>query len=194
VRAQYDGYCDAEGVAPASHTPTYAALKLYIDNWRWKGVPFYLRSGKALMTKTSQIVIEFQHPPHLMFHLPDESKFTPNILTLAIQPGEGIHLMFEAKVPDSDQDMLSVNMEFRYRDSFNKALPDAYERLLSEAFQCDASLFTRSDSIEAAWRLIDPIIQGWEQNNAPELTAYTPGTWGPMEAESMLARDGRVWR
>jgi glucose-6-phosphate 1-dehydrogenase len=194
VRAQYDGYCDAEGVAPASQTPTYAALKLYIDNWRWKGVPFYLRSGKALMTKTSQIVIEFQHPPHLMFHLPDESKFTPNILTLAIQPGEGIHLMFEAKVPDSDQDMLSVNMEFRYRDSFNKALPDAYERLLSEAFQCDASLFTRSDSIEAAWRLIDPIIQGWEQNNAPELTAYTPGTWGPMEAESMLARDGRVWR
>jgi glucose-6-phosphate 1-dehydrogenase len=194
VRAQYDGYCDAEGVSSTSQTPTYAAFKLYIDNWRWKGVPFYLRSGKALATKTSQIIIEFQRPPHLMFHQPDESMFTPNILTLAIQPDEGIHLMFEAKLPDSDQDMRSVNMEFRYRDSFDKALPEAYERLLSEALQGDASLFTRSDCIEAAWRLIDPIIQGWEQSGVPELTAYTPGTWGPEEADLMLAQKGHVWR
>jgi glucose-6-phosphate 1-dehydrogenase len=195
VRAQYEGYCDAGGVAEASQTPTYAALKLYIDNWRWKGVPFYLRSGKALARKISEITIEFQRPPHLMFHLKDESGFTPNILSLCIQPDEGIHLQFEAKVPDSDQDMRSVVMEFRYLSSFkNLALPDAYERLLLEALQRDASLFTRSDCIEAAWRLIDPIIQGWEKNRLPELASYSPGTWGPVEATQLLARDGRLWR
>lgn len=194
VRAQYEGYCDAEGVHPRSQTPTFAAIKLYIDNWRWKGVPFYLRSGKALGHKTSEIIVEFQRPPHLMFDMPDESKFIPNILSLCIQPDEGIHLMFEAKVPDSDQDMRPVDMDFHYRDSFEKALPDAYERLLLEALQSDASLFTRSDGIEAAWRLVDSVISGWEENEIPELTSYTPGSWGPVEADQLLARLNRVWR
>jgi glucose-6-phosphate 1-dehydrogenase len=129
VRAQYSGYSNAQGVAPGSQTPTFAALKLNIDNWRWKGVPFYLRSGKALARKVSEIIIEFQRPPHLMFHLPSDADFTPNILSLCIQPDEGIHLRFEAKVPDSDQDMRSVDMDFHYHSSFDGApLPDAYER------------------------------------------------------------------
>jgi glucose-6-phosphate 1-dehydrogenase len=194
VRAQYEGYRQTEGVAPDSQTPTFAILKLYIDNWRWKGVPFYLRSGKSLAKKTSQVIVEFQHPPHLMFHLPDESKFIPNILSLCIQPDEGIHLMFEAKVPDSDQDMQSVDMEFHYRDSFTGALPEAYERLLLEALRGDASLFTRSDGIEAAWKLVDSIVNGWETNNIPDLSLYRRGSWGPSEATALLERDGRIWR
>jgi glucose-6-phosphate 1-dehydrogenase len=194
VRAQYEGYRQTEGVAPDSQTPTYAAVKLYIDNWRWKGVPFYLRSGKSLAKKTSQVIVEFQRPPHLMFHLPDEFQFIPNILSLCIQPDEGIHLMFEAKVPDSDQDMRSVDMEFKYRDSFSGVLPDAYERLLMEALRGDASLFTRSDGIEAAWKLIDSIANGWETSNIPELSLYRRGSWGPSEANALLGRDSRSWR
>jgi glucose-6-phosphate 1-dehydrogenase len=194
VRAQYEGYRQAEGVSPDSQTPTYAAIKLNIDNWRWKGVPFYLRSGKCLAIKTSQVIVEFQRPPHLMFHLPDEYKFVPNILSLCIQPDEGIHLMFEAKVPDSDQDMRSVDMEFHYRDSFTGVLPDAYERLILEALRGDASLFTRSDGIEAAWKLIDSITNGWETTNIPELSLYRRGSWGPSEGNALLARDGRLWR
>ena len=194
VCAQYDGYCDAEEVAPGSQTPTYAAIKLYIDNWRWKGVPFYLRSGKALARKNTEVIIEFQRPPHLMFHLSDANQFIPNILTLRIQPDEGIHLEFEAKMPDSDQDMRSVDMEFNYHDLYDQPLPDAYQRLLVEALQQDASLFTRSDSIEASWRLVDPLIQSWETGQAGELPGYAPGSWGPAEADALLARDGRVWR
>jgi glucose-6-phosphate 1-dehydrogenase len=194
VRAQYEGYSQTEGVATDSQTPTYAAIKLYVDNWRWKGIPFYLRSGKSLVEKTSQVIVEFQRPPHLMFHLPDEYKFIPNILALCIQPDEGIHLMFEAKVPDSDQDMRSVDMEFHYRDSFSGVLPDAYERLLMEALRGDASLFTRSDGIEAAWKLIDSVANGWEASNIPDLALYRRGSWGPSEAAALLAKDGRSWR
>jgi glucose-6-phosphate 1-dehydrogenase len=194
VRGQYAGYAGTEGVAPGSQTPTYAALKLYIDNWRWQGVPFYLRSGKALMRKTSEIIIEFQRPPHLMFHLPEGSTITPNILSLCIQPDEGIHLRFEAKVPDIEQEMRSVDMDFHYRSSFNEALPEAYERLLLEALAGDASLFTRNDSIEAGWRLLDPVLQGWETESAPPLVVYPAGSWGPAEADALLGRDERNWR
>jgi len=194
VRGQYKGYRAAEGVAPDSQTPTYAALKLYIDNWRWQGVPFYLRSGKALVRKTSEIIIEFQRPPHLMFHLPEGSEITPNILSLCIQPDEGIHLRFEAKVPDSDQEMRSVDMDFHYRSSFDGSLPEAYERLLLEALNGDASLFTRSDSINAAWRLLDPVIQGWETQGDPPLATYPVGSWGPEAADRLVNRDGRRWR
>ena len=119
-------------------------------------------------------------------------KFIPNILSLCIQPDEGIHLMFEAKVPDSDQDMRSVDMEFQYRDSFSGVLPDAYERLLMEALRGDASLFTRSDGIEAAWKLVDSIASGWETSNIPDLSLYRRGSWGPSEANALLARDDRI--
>ena len=194
VRGQYAGYLETEGVAPDSQTATYAAMKLYIDNWRWQDVPFYLRSGKALTRKTSEIIIEFQRPPHLMFHLPDDMPITPNILSLCIQPDEGIHLRFEAKVPDMDQDMRSVDMDFHFRSSFDEALPEAYERLLLEALSGDASLFTRSDSIEEAWSLLDPVLQGWEQNADPPLVVYPVGSWGPSESEALLRRDGHAWR
>ena len=194
VRGQYAGYPKAEGVAPGSLTPTYAAMKLYIDNWRWQGVPFYLRSGKALMRKTSEIIIEFERPPHVMFHLPEGSEITPNILSLCIQPDEGIHLRFEAKEPDFEQAMRSVDMDFHYRSSFNGSLPEAYERLLLEALAGDASLFTRSDSIEAAWSLLDPILQGWEAQAGSGLIVYPVGSWGPAEADQLLRRDGRNWR
>ncbi len=195
IRAQYEGYRDAEGVAEDSQTPTYAALKLFIDNWRWQGVPFYLRSGKALKHKNSEIIIEFQRPPHLMFDLPEGRDFTPNILSICIQPDEGIQLRFEAKVPDSDQEMRSVNMDFQYTDSFDKAsIPEAYERLLLEALGGDASLFTRSDEIEASWRVIDLVINGWAERSQPELATHQKGEWGPQEAVDLLARDGHQWR
>ena len=194
VRGQYTGYSETDGVTPGSQTPTFAALKLFIDNWRWKGVPFYLRSGKALNRKMSEIIIEFQRPPHLMFHLPPGSDFTPNILSLRIQPDEGIHLRFEAKLPDSDQEMRSVDMDFHYHASFTGLLPEAYERLLLDALEGDASLFTRSDAIEAAWQLVDPVLQGWEAQDAPQLVTYPVGSSGPETADQLLARDGRRWR
>ena len=195
VAAQYEGYRQTPGVGAYSLTPTYAALKLYVDNWRWKGVPFYLRSGKALERKTTEIIIEFQRPPHVMFERQSEGDITPNLLSLCIQPDEGIHLRFEAKVPDTSQAMRSVDMDFHYRSSFNGALlPEAYERLLLEALAGDASLFTRSDGIEQSWRIIDPILSGWEQNQGPALSSYSPGSWGPVGADELLARAGHVWR
>jgi glucose-6-phosphate 1-dehydrogenase len=194
VRAQYAGYREAQGVAPGSQTPTYAALKLYIDNARWKGVPFYMRSGKALAQKTSEIAIEFHRPPRLMFTLLDPSQFKPNILSLCIQPDEGIHLRIEAKLPDSSQEMRSVDMDFHYRTFFDVSLPDSYERLLLDALNGDTSLFTHSDAIEASWKLIDPIIQGWERDGAPALVTYPRESWGPAQADELLAHDGRHWR
>lgn len=195
VFAQYEGYCSTEGVSKGSLTPAFAALKLFINNWRWKGVPFYLRSGKALAAKSTEIILEFQKPPHLMFNLPDDYDFTPNIISICIQPNEGIHLKFQAKVPDSDQDMRSVDMEFHYRSSFEKSeLPDAYERLLVEALERDPSLFTRSDGIEAAWKIIDPIIVFNEKDPERLVVPYPIGTWGPIEAEALLNRNGHRWR
>jgi glucose-6-phosphate 1-dehydrogenase len=194
VHAQYEGYCGEEGVAPGSCTPTYAALKLFINNWRWKNVPFYLRSGKALAQKTTEISIQFQRPPHMMFDLPPDYRFTPNILSLCIQPDEGIHLKIQTKVPDAVQAMRSVNMEFHYGSSFEGGLPDAYERLLLDALNGDPSLFARSDEIETAWNLIDPVVHICENPEAPPLTSYEPGSWGPIEADELLARGSRVWR
>jgi glucose-6-phosphate 1-dehydrogenase len=196
VRAQYDGYCQTEGVQPHSQTPTYAAIKLHLDNWRWQGVPFYLRSGKALARKMSVIVIEFKPPPHVMFELPKDYHLTPNYLSLCIQPDEGIHLRFETKVPDTPTETRSVDMDFHYRSSFQgERLPDAYERLLVDVLKGDASLFTRSDEIEMAWRLIDPLLVGRRRSQKrPPLAAYPFGSWGPAEADAFMAADGRVWR
>jgi glucose-6-phosphate 1-dehydrogenase len=192
VLGQYKGYRAEEGVKPDSRTPTYAALKLQIDNWRWQGVPFYLRSGKFLKEKLSQVTIEFKEPPHLLFPTAEEH-ITPNMLVLYLQPDEGIHLRFEAKVPDTVARMRSVDMEFHYADSFGKtAIPESYERLLLDALNGEASLFTRADEVETAWALIDPIIQAWESQKK-EPAFYEPGTWGPKEADELLARDGRKW-
>jgi glucose-6-phosphate 1-dehydrogenase len=194
VHAQYQGYCETDGVGPHSCTPTYAALKLFINNWRWKGVPFYLRSGKALADKSTEITIQFQRPPHVMFDLPPDYLLTPNSLSLCIQPDEGIHLKFQTKVPDSAEEMRSVDMEFHFRSSFEMGLPDAYERLLLDALLGDASLFARSDEIDRAWQLVDPILHICESPEAPPLVDYEPGSWGPVEADQFMAGDGRSWQ
>jgi glucose-6-phosphate 1-dehydrogenase len=196
VRAQYDDYCEAEGVAEDSQTPTYAAIKLNIDNWRWQGVPFYLRSGKALARKNSEIVIEFQKPPHLMFENIEDEDFQANILSICVQPDEGIHLKFEAKIPGANQETQSVDLDFQYQTSFKgRPLPDAYERLLLDALNGDATLFTRSDEIESAWRLIDPVIAGWRESpQQSPLATYERDSWGPQAADDLLGQDGRHWR
>ena len=196
VRAQYEGYRASNEATAQSSTPTFAAIKLYIDNWRWKGVPFYLRSGKALAEKSSSIIIEFQAPPDVMFNLTQNDGFKPNMLTICIQPNEGIHLRFETKVPDSINKSRSVHLDFNYKDTFNGVeLPDAYERLLLDVLNGDASLFARSDGIEASWRLIDPIIAGWEsEQDAPPLVMYKRGCWGPEESQDLLSREGFIWQ
>lgn len=196
VRAQYEGYTSSTGIAPDSQTPTFAVLKLFIDNWRWKGVPFYLRSGKAMADKSSNIIVQFQPPPDVMFNLAKNENFRPNMLSICIQPNEGIHLRFETKVPDTVSQSHSVNMDFDYPKAFGgNALPDAYERLLLDAIKGDASLFTRSDNIEGAWRLIDPILAGWESSaDAPPLVTYPRGSWGPALSDALLARDHHAWQ
>jgi len=202
VRAQYRGYLAEPGVAQDSQTPTYAALQVMVDNWRWSDVPFYLRSGKSLVAKTTEIAIQFKRVPHLLFPSaglrtgprPSGKAMTPNVLSLCLQPDEGIHLRFEAKEPGTGMRTRSVDMEFHYAEDFGAGtLPDAYERLLLDALQGDASLFARADEIELAWGLIDPILAEWERPDAPPLASYKPGSWGPAEADDFLAQDGRAW-
>lgn len=194
VRAQYQGYLQEPGVAPDSTTPTYAALRLYIDNWRWQGVPFYLRSGKALPAKTTGVLIQFKSVPHVMFPLPPGQSIRPNALELCLQPDEGMHLVFEVKVPDTMSEMRSVDMDFHYADAFGPdAIPDAYERLLLDALAGDASLFTRADTIELAWQLIDPIQRAWDASGGLGLTSHPQGAWGPTAADDLLAADGHSW-
>ena len=193
VRGQYEGYREEAGVAEGSGTATYGAIELYLDNWRWQGVPFYLRSGKALAEKSSEIVIRFKSLPHSMFSRSDGAGVGPNVLGLCLQPDEGVHLRFEAKVPGDVSRMRPVDMTFHYADAFGEdAIPDAYERLLLDAVGGDAALFIRSDAIGLSWRLIDPILKAWENDEVP-LSTYAPGTWGPEEAEQLLSRDGRAW-
>jgi len=194
VRGQYAGYRAEEGVAADSQTPTYAALQLFVDNWRWQGVPFFLRSGKCMAAKASEIAIQFKRVPHLMFPQPSEDQIAPNILNLCLQPDEGIHLRFDAKVPGAGMRTRPVDMDFYYADDFGEgALPEAYERLLLDALQGDATLFARADEIELSWGVIDPILAGWAQPDASPLAGYEPGRWGPDEAEQLLAKDGRSW-
>ncbi|MGB7341538.1 MAG: glucose-6-phosphate dehydrogenase [Phototrophicaceae bacterium] len=194
VLGQYDGYMDAEGVDPNSKTPTYAAVKFDIENWRWKGVPFYVRSGKGLKDKVSKILVEFKSPPHMLFNLEEGDRFARNVLALCLQPDEGIHLKFEAKIPGTSQAFRSVDMEFHYNDSFEEVISDAYERLILDAIQGDPSLFTRSDEIETAWSIFDPVIAFSESDAAPEPHTYDIGSWGPVEADIFLAEDKRRWR
>ncbi|MBN1437767.1 MAG: glucose-6-phosphate dehydrogenase [Anaerolineales bacterium] len=194
VRGQYGGFCSAEGVAPGSQTETFAAWKLWIDNRRWRGAPFYLRSGKALREKRTEIAVVFRPTPLKVFRLEGCGECSPNILWLLIQPDEGIHLRWNAKVPDSGKDIRAVDLHFHYRDSFDGALPDAYERLLLDALKGDASLFARSDGIELSWKLTDPVLAAWGRGEGPPLEVYPRGSWGPAAADQLLARDGRAWR
>lgn len=194
LRAQYHGYRDAEGVANESKTPTYAVLRLFIDNWRWQGVPFYLRSGKALATRVSEVNVQFRQPPHFMFPLPPGKAISPDLLSLRIQPDEGIRLRFQAKVPDTVKEMRPVDMTFSYDDSFGAcSIPEAYERLLLDALTGDATLFIRNDAIESSWQIVDPVIQKWDLSDDPPLYFYEPGSWGPTEADTFMQRDNREW-
>lgn len=195
VRGQYRGYRDAEGVADGSTTATYGALKLEIDNWRWQGVPFYLRSGKALAEKATEILVQFRPPPMMMFPQRVAQQMDNNYLAICVQPDEGMHLRFEAKVPDTVAELRPVDMEFHYADDFSDIrIPGAYERLLADALHGDASLFARSDEIELSWRIIDPVVDAWASDDEPPLESYEPGSDGPGAARALMERDGRAWR
>jgi glucose-6-phosphate 1-dehydrogenase len=193
VWGQYEGYGGEPGVASDSRTPTYMAIALHVDNWRWQGVPFYLRTGKRLAQKATEIILQFRGVPHLLFS--ENADPVPNRLSLSIQPHEGVRLRFETKVPGAGMRVAPVDMEFHYGDRFGEAaLPDAYERLLLDAVQGDASLFARSDEIERAWTLVDPLLVEWEGREEPPLEVYPPGSWGPAEAEELMARQDRTWQ
>ena len=195
VRGQYAGYRRADGVAPDSTTPTFAALRLFIDNWRWKDIPFYLRSGKAMRQKTTQVNIQFKRPPNSIFELTESGDYSRNMLSICIQPDEGIHLTIEAKIPDQ-QIAKSVDLELHYKNAFlADNLPDAYERLILDAINGDAQLFIRSDEIESAWGIVDPIIEGWECDPAaPPMHSYAKGSWGPAASDCLLEREEHIWR
>ena len=186
------GYRQEPNVKPDSSTETYVAVRAFIDNWRWSGVPFYLRSGKRMAKADTEVCITFKTPPFNVFRslakLPDA-----NLLILQIQPSEGIELKFEAKVPGSDVRVKSVHMTFNYPDAFAGESPSAYERLLVDAMLGDQTLFLRSDEVEAAWKFITPIHQGWAASPPPQFPNYRAGTYGPEEADQWLAKEGRRW-
>lgn len=194
VRGQYRGYQTLPGVAPDSNTETYAALRLYVDNPRWQGMPFYLRSGKSLAEKSTEIIIQFKsHPDSGEFSVGNGS-MNPNILSFCLQPDEGFHQRFDIKVPDTLNEMRPVEMAFHYRDAFDEmSIPEAYERLLLDALNGDATLFTRGDRAELAWELLDPILKAWKEPDGPPLHSYEPGSWGPVAADQLLERDRRHW-
>ncbi|MGH7169837.1 MAG: glucose-6-phosphate dehydrogenase [Gemmataceae bacterium] len=194
VSGQYTGYRGERGVPADSRTPTFAAIELNIDNWRWHGVPFFLRSGKALNDRRSEVIIQFRCPPHLMFPLPPGATLQCNRLSMCIQPDEGIHINFQSKVPDVEEMSLRpADLEFHFRDAYGKdAIPEAYERLLFDALQGDAALFMRDDEIERAWAIMDPFLAAADRAGGacPE---YVPGSSGPACADEFLARTGRQW-
>jgi glucose-6-phosphate 1-dehydrogenase len=191
--APVSGYREEPEVDPASETETYVAARFTVDDWRWSGVPFYLRTGKRLPKRSSEIAIQFRPVPHRLFK-DSSTDPDPNLLALRIQPDEGILLRFGAKVPGLGLDVRTVNMDFTYGSSFNVDSPDAYETLILDALLGDASLFTRADEVEAAWSIVTPIIEAWLDQPPPPFPDYDAGTWGPDSAEALLARDGRAWR
>jgi glucose-6-phosphate 1-dehydrogenase len=202
VRAQYGpgtvggdtvpGYLQEEGVPPGSNTETYAAIRLEIDNWRWAGVPFYLRTGKRLARKVTEIAITLKPVPHLAFQQDGSVGVRPNQLILTMQPNEGVSLSLGAKIPGSRMRIRPVNMEFLYGTSFMSQSPEAYERLILDAMRGDATLFTRNDEVEAQWEICDPIVAKWEATPGP-LPQYEAGTQGPAEADNLLEGDAH-WR
>ena len=192
VRGQYKGYLDEEGVPADSETETYAVLKLYCDNWRWKDVPFYLRSGKGMSCRSTQIVIQFKQVPHILF---GEKTREPvgNRLIIQVQPAEGIELHFETKVPEAGMKTKTSQLDFDFNAGTGGAMPDAYQRLLLDSLHGDASLFARSDEVELAWGIIDPIIAAWRSPASPPLHQYQTGFWGPPEASDWMSEQRRAW-
>ena len=195
VAGTYEGYRSHDGVDSSSKTPTYAALKLQIDNWRWQGVPFYLRTGKALENKNIEGVVEFQRPPHFVFGGATGAREPEsNILAICLQPDEGAHLRFQVKVPGRGMEMKSADMQFHYDSAFrDQVIPEAYERLLQDALDGDASLFIRSDQIAESWRIVDPLNAYWESDESDGPAEYSVGSTGPIQAADLLTADGNVW-
>lgn len=193
---QYEGYHNEKGVPKTSKTPTYAAVRLEIDNWRWRNVPFYVRSGKSLRARYSEVVIQFRCPPHMLIPIPVGEQIDCNRLSMVLQPNEGIRINFQTKVPEVDGTRLQArDLSFDYREAFSeRALPEAYERLLLDAIQGEAALFMRNDEIEQAWAIMDPLITAAEGQAAPKPEQYTPGGDGPKCADELLAREGRKWQ
>jgi glucose-6-phosphate 1-dehydrogenase len=189
------GYREEPGVAKDSTTPTYAAIKFFIDTWRWEGVPFYLRSGKRLAKRVTEIAIQFKRPPMLMFNAcAAVDDVSPNVLVMRIQPDEGISLTFEVKPPGPDICVSPLSLDFKYEQAFGSSPPEAYETLLEDCIEGDSTLFTRSDWVELAWSLVDPIIHVWENNKPDDFPNYPAGSWGPRKADEFIQRDGRRWR
>jgi glucose-6-phosphate 1-dehydrogenase len=193
IRGQYRKYRDEPGVPPDSETATFGAVKLHIDNWRWQGVPFLLRSGKAMSCRTTQIVIQFRQAPHMMFEGGPRSAFQSNRLVLQVQPAEGIQLHFETKVPDAGMKLRMTDLNFNFRDRFSVGMPEAYERLLLDVMLGDASLFSRADEVELAWSIVDPIQRGWESPGWPPLALYEAGGWGPPNSVHWMCLQNREW-
>ncbi len=187
------GYRQEPGVNPQSWTETYAMLKLYFDNWRWAGVPFYLRSGKRLPKRVTEIAIQFKEAPHLLFNQVAAQQLEPNVLVVRIQPDEGITLRIGAKIPGQVTRIRWVNMDFRYGASFGSASPEAYERLLLDCILGDSTLYARRDMTERGWEIVMPILEVW-QSTKPTFPNYEAGTWGPQAADELIERDGRRWR
>jgi glucose-6-phosphate 1-dehydrogenase len=186
------GFRQEKGVDPQSQTETYAAVTLFVDNWRWAGVPFYLRTGKRLPKRVSEIAIQFNSAPHAVFG-EDRQGVTPNLLILRIQPEEGISLRFLSKRPGAGMQLRNVSMDFNYGSSFGERSPTAYETLLLDAMIGDATLYTRQDMVEASWTAIEPIMKAWHESK-PAFPNYAAGEWGPKESDAMLARHGHAWR
>ncbi|HXM92404.1 MAG TPA: glucose-6-phosphate dehydrogenase, partial [Candidatus Dormibacteraeota bacterium] len=184
------GYRQEPGVSPTSRTETFVAAKLLIDNWRWAGVPFYLRTGKRLAKRSTEIVIEFRRAPHMVFR---ERDLEPNRLILNIQPDEGVSVSFVAKRPGTEMSIGNVTMDFKYKEGFGEAPRSAYATLVNDCVRGDATLFDRGDNVEAAWALIDPILEVWTAAKSAAVPQYPAGSWGPHESDVLLERDGRHW-
>ncbi|HUJ64551.1 MAG TPA: glucose-6-phosphate dehydrogenase [Acidimicrobiales bacterium] len=203
VRAQYDSgwseglavpaYRQEPDVDPNSQTETYVAMKLHVDNWRWAGVPIYIRTGKRLPKRLTEVALQFQQVPHLAFAAEESRDLRPNTLVLRIQPDEGVALRFGAKVPGQAFNVRDVLMDMSYGSAFLEEAPDAYERLLLDAMVGDPTLFIRSDEVDQAWQIVDPILEAWASKSVP-LAGYAAGTWGPRQADQLIERDGRQWR
>jgi glucose-6-phosphate 1-dehydrogenase len=203
VRAEYDSgwsegvavpaYRQEPDVSPNSQTETYVAMKLEVDNWRWSGVPIYIRTGKRLPKRLTEVALQFQKVPHLAFAADESRDLRPNTLVLRIQPDEGVALRFGAKVPGQAFNVRDVLMDMSYGSAFLEDPPDAYERLLLDAMVGDPTLFIRSDEVDQAWQIVDPILEAWASKSVP-LAGYAAGTWGPRQADQLIERDGRQWR
>jgi glucose-6-phosphate 1-dehydrogenase len=193
VRGQYAGYTEEAGVPRDSQTATFAAVRLRVNSWRWQGVPFYLRSGKGMSCRTTQIMIQFRRPPFMMFDPDGARDHDANRLLIQIQPAEGIQLHFLAKVPDQRMQLAATELDFRFRQEFGSDLPDAYQPLLVDALNGDASNFARADEVECSWAIIDPIQHAWDSGQGPPIGRYELGEWGPAASNDWIEAQGRQW-